>query len=602
MRLSIAVLVLLTIGVSAYGQGDGSIVRKGKKWGLKEGEEWVLKPRYDSIVQADSLILIAYRKKRICYLTQEGLEIYEDRRLASGPFMEGMGVVQDRDSMFMILNRKGECISRPSLLMAPPARFGKFVFLKKHDPAIRYANQCLYRADGLVQEYIKSLSPSEGFLISNMSVLRTNRRSDLMAVFQPETGEVLERDINKMVDVMGHLLLRKVDGHTTLYEKRSKQWIRGLDDVEVLDSTYFISKKGREQSLYLWKDHRFLLRAACERIEFRPDYIYAVVREDSLQPKVVSVFDYTGRMVKDSLMIRLALEDGRYLLEHKGMQYIGKENGDALSGYYERISPIAVNGYRIVSNATTYSYINDRTYQKLPVELGIVYQRSESRSSGSSGGGFFESLVKIIALPAVVVAGAVLALPTGGKSIKMIGDFLGSSSSSSSISTGPSYSVLIPGPEQVFVEGMAIYSHYQANPGGMNSNIPAMESLTYNYIDTTGATLNAKKYRGCFPFQGGKAWVREAEHWLQIDKRGKNVGTEKFESIKRYENGFTEVWNSYTTRQLIFFSHTYHECVLFDPQNKRVHKGTFSSIALEGNAYYGYRGETKIKLAEVKPQ
>ncbi|MBL0019215.1 MAG: hypothetical protein IPP17_23000 [Bacteroidetes bacterium] len=193
--------------------------------------------------------------------------------------------------------------------------------------------------------------------------------------FDLQSGEMLEEDVVAVKDTMGHFFLEKYDGKTTLYEKSTQKWVKSLDKIELLDSAYFISKKGQEKSLYLWKAHQLLIRTDCERYEFRPEVIYAVKKENSGAGLPVEIYDYQGSPLQRELVILHEFEDGRMLFQKNGLQYIGKENGDTLSSGYPRISPVAVNGFRIVSDASHYGYINDRTYQKLPMEYPILYEQ-----------------------------------------------------------------------------------------------------------------------------------------------------------------------------------------------------------------------------------
>ena len=100
------------------------------------------------------------------------------------------------------------------------------------------------------------------------------------------------------------------------------------------------------------------------------------------------------------------------------LEYIATETGIPLSGYYTQISPLAVNGYRIVYEEYRYSYINDSTYQKLPIDLAIVF-REKRYSNSNAAGGFFQALVTIFMLPVL----AILAPLTGGRSLRGLRGF-----------------------------------------------------------------------------------------------------------------------------------------------------------------------------------
>lgn len=493
-------------------------------------------------------------------------------------------------------------LSEPTTLVESPVRYGSFVFWRKEIPQY-YAdsdqNGYLYCETGLVEKDLLSVSTFQNLLIAEGFRWGPSRKTQY-AFFDLESGVKHERDVNAVKDTMGHLFLEKYGQNMTLYEKATQKWVKDVGQIELLDSVYFIGKKGPEKSLYLWKAHQLLIRANCERFEFRPEVIYAVKKENSGAGLPVEMYDYQGSPLHMDLVILHEFEDGRMLFQKNNLQYIGKENGDTLSRSYPRISPVAVNGFRIVSNASHYSYINDRTYQKLPIAYPILYEQKQSGSSGG-GGGFFKAIATLVMLPAVVTAGVLLAIPTGGKSMTMVGSILGSLGGETS-TPGPSYEVMVPGPAQVFIEGYAVYCTYQPPSPETFNLIGDKDALRYNYVDTAGTVLNAKKYQGCFSFQGGKAWVKDGGQWVQINKKGIRIGQDRFENLSRHRTGFFEGWNTYTNTFLLFFTNSYSERVLYDQNNNRLHKGVFSEIKLENNAYYGLRNEKYIKIADVPAQ
>ncbi len=601
MRRMITLVSLLLVCLSGYAQGELEVVQKKNLWGLQQDGEWLIKPKYDSLVQADKVILTGYRKNKIFYLNAEGEQIHKDLIRGSRKFEDGTGIVQDKKGRYAILDRKGEMLSAPTFVSGSPVRYGRFVFWRERKPNV-YANSDkngrLYRETGLVKKDLLSVSTFQNLLIAEEHQDRITHPTE-RTYFDLESGELLENGVVAVKDTMGHFFMEKYDGKTTLYEKSTQKWVKSLDKIELLDSAYFISKKGQEKSLYLWKAHQLLIRTNCERFEFRSEVIYAVKNENSGAGLPVEIYDYQGSPLQRELVILHEFEDGRMLFQKNGLQYIGKQNGDTLSRSYPRISPVAVNGFRIVSDAAHYGYINDRTYQKLPMTYPILYTQKRSESSGGSGG-ILKAIATLVMLPIVVTAGALLAIPTGGKSMTVVRGLLGNLGEASS-TPETSYEVMVPDVKQLFMEGYAIFCTYEPSSPEAFNLIGDQSALTYNYVDTAGKVLNAKKFGDCFPFQGGKAWVKEGRQWVQINKKGIRIGQDGFENLSRYDNGFFEGWNTFT-HTFLFFTNGYSECVLFDQNNNRLHKGVFSEIKRENNAYYGLRNEKYIKIADVPAQ
>jgi hypothetical protein len=599
MRQTFTLLLALLISMGAFAQQNLEVVQEKGHWGAKHQGEWIIKPKYDSLLFADASILTAYRKNKIFYFNTAGESIHKGRVYGSGKFMEGMGIVQDKKERYAILDKAGNMLSEPSLLEEPPVRYGKFVYLKQQIPIKHGAfkqNQCLYLETGLVKAHLTSVHTYQNFLVAS-ELIPGSTASTESTLFDPGSGALMESEVVDIKDTLGHLFLRKLDRHTTLYEKSTQQLIKGFDEIVLLDSIYFVSKRDRDQSLYLWNDHQLLIRTECRRFEFRPKVIYAVLKEGANEDPSVRIFDYAGNLLRNEVTILHKYADGRIIFQQDSMQFIGNERGDAFSASYGHIAAFAVNGYRVVSDASKYSYINDRTYQKVPVDFPILYREVQT-SSPRTGNILKKLITAMIVLPVVATVGVALALPTGGKSMEMVKG-VAKSLNDGPISTGRHYEVLIPGPEQVFMEGYAVFCHYELDEHAANNVVSDPNTLTYNYVDTAGTMLNAKQYGGCYPFQGGKAWVKEGGHWTQINKKGTSAGKDKFEQVHRDENGFFKCWDSYTVTRLIFFHTTYQEYVLYDQNNQRLHKGVFSGIEQEGNVYYGLRGGNRIKLAEV---
>lgn len=599
MRHTIAFILAVLTCLAVRGQGNMEIQQKKRHYGAVNGGEWVIRPMYDSLVQADSVIVTGYRKGRIYYLNAAGETMYKGKVRRSERFIHGMGLVQDKDDRFVLLNREGNMLSQPSLLAERPKRFGKFAYLQhvyENENGSRTRNNCLYTSSGLQMDDIFSIETPGEFLVA-ADWVGSPKHTTESTLWDPNSGDKLEENISNISDRMGHLILRKTNGGSTLYEKATGKWLRGMGEIEVVDNTYFISKTGSQKSLYRWQNHQLLISANCARFEFKPDYIRAVLKEDTTAGLLVSLYDYAGAPLITDLLIQHRYEDGRFHLVHQGMEYIGKENGDALSERYKKISPVAVNGFRIVSTDSTYSYISDHNYRKMPVDFPILYKRREVVTSPAKGG-LIRGLATALLLPVMVVPSMLMAIPTQGKSMDWLKDLAGVGTSNPSIRQDQ-YELIAPGPDQLFIEGYAIFCHHQPVAAGGPALVSSPDKLTFNYIDTTGASLNAMRYSDCLPFRSGKAWVQEGGYWKQINRKGKGVGADRFQSLAPQEDGFLFASNSYTVHRLIFFTHTYHEFVLYGPDNNRLHKGTFSSIERVGNVYYGVNDGRKVKLADV---
>lgn len=573
--------------------GQYQKLKKDDKVGVVKGEKILVKPRFDSLEISEDSVITTYRKNRIKYFNPNGDKIYSGPIKNSQVFEKGLAIVQKRSDKYFLINKNGDKIIRPQHCLEAPKRFGGQIIIAKPNEdewGNVSADYFLYSDTGLVEQYFHAYTTIPGFLITSKKPIF---QDTLKKVYNVETDSRIEDEVVAIDDSLNHLFLKRKNNTTTLYNKRDFSFSRNHGKITILNETYFYSSLNDSSSLYKWEKHQLFIKTACDSFAFNPHTIYAIGNPNRNGKQSLEIYNLNGQPVIKNLQFVIQLDDDRWILGKNDSEFIATETGQALSKFYTQISPEAVNGYRVVYKDYRYTYINDATYQELPVDLAVIFRENKYANRSHSSGGLIKALVSILVIPVA----AVLAPLTRGKSMQML---TGSRGYSSSIQN--SYFIITPGNSNYFSDGMTIINWYgyENDSTMVTANYDA--PFTFNFIDTAGNFMNDIHYQKVFPFQNGKTWVKEQGKEFQlINKKGEKASKLTYDEVELTEGGFYICRNEFTSHFFIF-SNTYHKCYLYNEKHELVHKGNFTNIYFENGAFYGGSRENPELIYRLYPE
>jgi len=204
------------------------------------------------------------------------------------------------------------------------------------------------------------------------------------------------------------------------------------------------------------------------------------------------------------------------------LQYIGTELGEELSAYYSGFGD-EKNGFRIVYNAFTYSYINDKTHTKINADFPVIGRKGSTMNQSRRRPGILQGVL------------------TGFINLIRIATFRRPITMAYPTAKYNENEIYIVEEGKGFENGYAIVCLYGIEKDNTYDSLLLISSnskLRYNYIDTLGNIVNNKKYKTCYPFTNGNAMVRTDKGYYLINEQGINQTKFKFDYVKEDENGY----------------------------------------------------------------
>ena len=502
---------------------------KGKV-GFKFASEVVKKPKYDSLIIGDSEIVTAYKKDKVYYINSSGKAIHKGKFYRTSPFIKGTGILKNRRGKYAIIMTNGEFLME-YLSTEKPVKYGQMVFVESP-----YRNR-LFNNNKLLEKKLDRVKSIGTWLISTTITKEqythtTNRRllpdkketayryHQFHKLYNAEEGTLEMDEISGFQLYAGNLLVEKNESPSALFALDGSREIENLREFKKIDSTYFTAMQGEERTLFSTHDLKAIISGNYELLLPKMNTIYALGDTTSEFP-ALDIYDYEGNLIKSELQYVSDLDEGRFLFAENGMQFIGTEFGEQLSGFYHGFGT-AQNGYRIVFGAYTYGYMNDQTYAKVPGDYPVIGRKKSTYSSGRRRKGIIRTLVQGIVNTTrrVFGKGPVNYYPASNYDPNEI----------NIVESGSG-----------FEEGYAIVCLYQYQADNQYDSLTLTDNffkLKYNFIDTTGQRLDKKEYDECRPFNKGYAWIKEGDYFYLINENGKRQKKYRFSGVLKDDNGY----------------------------------------------------------------
>jgi hypothetical protein len=481
--------------------------------------------QYDSIVKLDDRISTAYKKTKVFYLDQAG------ERLVKGganslPFINGQGVL-NKGGRLIIIDSSGKKAFKYSKKYQAEQYHG-FVFVQpKNVNAMcpdevdfpndqfcrRWHNHLLLNGQehyyGLIK-YVHLLPP---FIAVEIYAPQTYGNHSNYILTQPETEEVVGTFESYIKTGFGYAFTKKDDAKPP-YRTYFTSQNRWYDDVH----SYYQMKNG---SVVLNRMNQTLLLSPITYEPFittpyyQSTFIYhkESIYATQVPSKPLTIYDLKGNIIIDSVSIISELDTNQILFKKKGKFFIGDLNGVPLTGFYDAIGN-AQNGYRLVTNNGSYSFINDKTYKQVNFTFPrVAILRKDLPSESNLGAELVKGLLAITIVP-LFVAPEIFESPEPNDLIRLE-------------------------PSSGFHHG---YAKVCFNKSPVDSTllyiVSSIDDLnSFNYMNPEGHLLNRKQYLQATSFEHGIAWVKEKKRngVVRIDTLGKTKRGHRYDEFETVE-------------------------------------------------------------------
>ncbi|MFT5818949.1 MAG: hypothetical protein ACI8ZM_000170 [Crocinitomix sp.] len=523
------IILTYLILIASFASAQFTQVEKKGKVGFKYADTIVKKPKYDSIILGDKQIITAYKKGNVYYINASGKTIHKGKVYRTSPFVNGTGILKNRRGKYALIMHNGEYLME-YLFTERPIKYGQMVFVKSE-----YRNR-LFNANELLEKKTDSVTSIGAWLISSSStkesVTHRKKRPFLPdkkvtsyhyhikhKLYDAEKGILKLDEIESFEMYAGNLVVERNGFPAGIYSLDGANEISKLREFEIIDSAYFSAVQDEKLGIYSAKDLNPFITGDYDFFLLKSNAIYALGHTTN-EFAALDIYDYEGKLLKTDIQYVRDLDENRFVFGAAGMQYIGTEFGEQLSGLHHGFGSV-LNGYRIVFGNYSYGYINDQNYAKIGGDYPIIGRKKSTYGSTRRRKGIIRTIVQGI--------------------VNTTRRVFGKSTVNYSPSNYDGDAINIVESGSGFEEGFAIVCFYGLQADNEYDSLTLTEdfvSLKYNYMDTSGHLIDQNKYYECRPFQNGYAWVQDATYYYLIDQSGKKQKKYRFNGVRQDDNGY----------------------------------------------------------------
>lgn len=524
--------MLLCLSFSVFGQIE--TYENKEKLGLKVNNEIIYKAKADSILILDDTIATIYKKQKIYYVNLEGKKVFK-RKITHGlAFHDGTAVVMNRKNKFGAINNKGDLIANYYYSQAP-TYFGRLLVFESWSHKFD-----VYSPVERLMSYADSIRPLENWLIiynhSNESYTYTEKRFlrpdktrtgkrevNHIVIYHIWQEELVAKDIKEIVELDQLIILKNENYQRSIYQRSGKLLYEKVYQIQQENPDFISFRHESKRKLLRKSDAKTIIEGTYTHFQFNPNTIYAY-KDSTEELDLMDIYSKEGELKQSDLYFIRNIERDRAIFAKDTLQFIGTEEGDQLSQFYVNIEGASEN-FRLVYKKGYYTYINDNTYAELNSQWPLLAYDYPASSGGRRRGGFLRAIFTgignfgraLVGKPRKSIFSHSVG-SSGGIGLYFYGELFQEGFAKVCVSTFPD--------EQIKDEYVLIENQYD---------------IRYNYIDTSGALLNSKKYIYCYPFVNGVAMVKEGKYYYGIDRKGNRIKGMKYLEFESIGAGYYQV-------------------------------------------------------------
>jgi len=543
-RLALTIFIF----TSFAGISQVSTFEKKGKFGIKNGEEVILKPKYDSILLADPEVSSAFKKNKLYFIKNvTGETIYKGKSEYLEVFRHGAGITTTKKHKTGAIDANGEHFIEPWKFNRLSYKLGLLHLIDSS----YYKKYKLYAGSQLISENANRIEILNDWVIVHRTETESHTHTPTKGIFKKRrtTTTTTSRHWMEIYDGYSGFAIDKNVDEITSYDdmvglKGATDFDLYLKGDKIIERVTFMEAfndslwEGSTQKKYTERkdgeaEDRFLLDKKTKQIVVHGPHIKFDINENTIYGhgdtdnlKNIYIYDLNGKLIRNDLKGGWKIDELRFIFSDSLGEFIANETGEQLSKHYSSISD-ASEGIRRVFHDYSYGYINDSTYEELAINWPVVGEKISYSGGGGRRRGLFRGLGRDLGN----FGRRLIGQPTKGRA----------SGYSSTGKSGPDVIILDDGHD--FSNGMAIVCLNGLKRDAKYDSIYAFyeNDAIYNYISTSGKLMSTKKYTHCFPFKNDQAWAKYGKYYSIINNKGKTIKATKYTDIEEDEFGFLKV-------------------------------------------------------------
>jgi hypothetical protein len=468
-------------------------------------------------------ISTVYKKSKVYYIDSLGKKINKGN-LSSTRLHKGQGVIVKRKNI-TLYNSKGVKIIKFKKKFTHTV-YNNVIHIEKtkhkHEIGswLKEENNFLY-ANG---EEILPNKVDSVYLKKNLLIAKIQKSKNATAQLVPiniNTTQIIEGSYtyNEIFETQNMFVFNNHYSNAyDLYTPKQDTLYRRVLNHEKLKTNFTQLNLKNDKILINSENQNFVLKANVnDTIEFIDKLIYVYGHNNSKYEDFI-IYNNVGNTLLKNVQFVSKIENNNLILMENKKMFISTNTGNSISPYYDFIGELD-NGYRLVLNDNSFSFIDNNTYEKLDFELPIIAIRQEDLPNESNFlGELFTAFFRLTLWPAALFDSQIY----------------------DALYADHSKNLVYLQPTNNFVDGYLKVSTITID----EESIIILKSLdefnSFNFINKDGKYLSSKNYLDCSNFSNGMAWVRQKKKngVVLIDTTGKIIKNYKYDNFEVIEHEY----------------------------------------------------------------
>lgn len=533
--------------------GQFSAFQEKQKVGIQYGSVQISKAKFDSISIEDPSVATAYRKDKIYYVRADGKVIARKKKGFAYPFKDGLAIVKRRSRKlyrqdFGAINDSGKlCINYTFNHF--PNQYG--VFLISHEDSyprlmapwklIEYEPDSVHQSNDTL--FVFDFTYKQVEFVNSRSKKRRYKSYHMpsMDIYSTTDGQLIAKDIYRIYHSAEYVVLENKEDFSQVFDEAS----------QLVFEDYFDSLATYPTTFFCFHNHQKV-----QHLEVRKK---------------------TGELLKDSLVFVKNLDRERLIVLDDSLQYIMDRKGQRLSPLFTQLGEVS-NGWRIVYNGYTYSYMNDNTYEMIGFNVPLI-ARKHSAGYRTDVGGVIRNRL--------------------GNFKKRFGNFgraLIGKKKKAIIRENPQtyYSGWIELLEKGFPmeHGHAVVCVNGYKRDSIYSDFVSAEGSSkrkYNIINFEGKLLNDQHYAQVKIVSNNRFLAKETFDWIILDSTGNKLSELEFDHFRPLNEQY-----------ILGAEHSFGPYAILDTNYNLLTKAVYKDVYLEDGKIKGKMSKYPHRIKEIK--
>lgn len=497
--------------------GQYNIFEVNGKYGIKNSNTILFKPKYDLIIIGDTCIFNLNKGDKWEYKNKSGKSIYKYKGAKGYPFRNGFGMIYNKKSYsWQSIDENGKVLGF-FLSNSNPIVLGRYIVNEYSKKLYKHTGQFYFEYDS-----VKTISSNIILFYSTETAISTkkvfgvnikqNKEINRQRLLSTNIDTVFDNIISyNNINNYAYYFTTQKPKNNFLFSTKGNLLLSNIEDCKIVSNNKCIIKTNKNFGLYdIEKKTWDINPRGLTTIDSVSGYLW-FGSSDSL---FSYVSDGKNSLVKVESIFEKKLNYNYILASNSNSFALYTASGKKMSDNYKNIIDVIGPDLIIIEDNNKFAYLNLKT-KKIIGDYYDLYYTRHTYGGNSKGRGLATAIIAIFAMPL----------------LPLINKYNGQNSITHKI-----YLANKPSP---FYNGCALIGKAKKNSAkNVNDSLfvdGAKYNLDYFFIDTLGKP-SPVIYEEALPFYENWTWVKNNKGYFRINK--------KFEQIdKVFYTSVEEAWN-----------------------------------------------------------